>query len=427
MADPQQPFETYVEPISDQSLGDMASGMSSYFERPVAEYGVEPSPFEQDIAQQPGRDYGAILPISTDRESGASRLDIAGGIPGTIARGFSTFDRQLSGLPVSDEQLATAAIDVVPTSAGIASIAAGPAMLPGMLGAFSMKHGSGRLFDRFAENPEKATGTAVAGPGTYLGDEEVAVEYARKLAARDPATEDDVAYDVAFPYGVDIEDMANNPQKYNPDLIDDPRLREDSLEALNDVLADAKRRAEKQVIDLQNGRFYYFFEDGSALIRNLKPDMPVLEPRGKGAGYVYDVMVNAEKENFLNFEQPFYKQSPVVREQLNDIRRDLQLGDKDDGRKLFSRLSDELGGDQQATEFLRQKGVVGNIFQQRGKELMVVFKPEDLEIQQTTPYERFADGGVVSLKNRAVNMNRGPRNMGIMQYVPYMTGATNGY
>ena len=39
----------------------------------------------------------------------------------------------------------------------------------------------------------------------------------------------------------------------------------------------------------------------------------------------------------------------------------------------------------------------------------------------------FADGGVVSLKDRAVNMNRGPRTNGIMQYVPYITGATNGY
>ena len=38
-----------------------------------------------------------------------------------------------------------------------------------------------------------------------------------------------------------------------------------------------------------------------------------------------------------------------------------------------------------------------------------------------------ADGVVVSLKDRAVNMNRGPRSNGIMQYVPYMTGATNGY
>ena len=39
----------------------------------------------------------------------------------------------------------------------------------------------------------------------------------------------------------------------------------------------------------------------------------------------------------------------------------------------------------------------------------------------------YAEGGVVSLKDKAVNMTRGPRSNGIMQYVPYMTGATNGY
>ena len=44
-----------------------------------------------------------------------------------------------------------------------------------------------------------------------------------------------------------------------------------------------------------------------------------------------------------------------------------------------------------------------------------------------TEPQGMADGGVVSLKDKAVNMTRGPRSNGIMQYVPYMTGATNGY
>jgi hypothetical protein len=44
-----------------------------------------------------------------------------------------------------------------------------------------------------------------------------------------------------------------------------------------------------------------------------------------------------------------------------------------------------------------------------------------------TEPQGYADGGVVSLKDKAVDMNRGPRSNGIMQYVPYMTGATNGY
>ena len=41
--------------------------------------------------------------------------------------------------------------------------------------------------------------------------------------------------------------------------------------------------------------------------------------------------------------------------------------------------------------------------------------------------EGMADGGVVGLKDKAVNMTRGPRSNGIMQYVPFITGATNGY
>ena len=41
--------------------------------------------------------------------------------------------------------------------------------------------------------------------------------------------------------------------------------------------------------------------------------------------------------------------------------------------------------------------------------------------------QNYQDGGVVSLKDRAVNMTRRPRSNGIMQYVPYITGATNGY
>ena len=41
--------------------------------------------------------------------------------------------------------------------------------------------------------------------------------------------------------------------------------------------------------------------------------------------------------------------------------------------------------------------------------------------------QAYAEGGIVSLKDKAVNMTRGPRSNGIMQYVPFITGATNGY
>jgi hypothetical protein len=425
--------------------GYQNGGGIGYFERPEGEYGVEPSQFEQDVTQQPGRVYDTIFTPMSRAESvqhplyGASEepyeFDPAGGIMGMAGRALSTFDRKLSGLPVSDEQLAGAAMDIVPTSAGIASTAFGPAMLPGMLGAFSMKHGSGRLFNFFARNPKSTSDYTLlrertAGPGTYLGDEEVAVGYARRFAERDFAGEEDVAYDVAFPFGVDIEDMRANPKKYDPDVIDDPKLREDTDRALSDVLEDANRRAESKVVDMDNGKIMYFFEDGSTLVRNLNPTQdgrPVIEPLGKGAGFVYDVMVNAEKEHFLDFSKPLFKQPDFVASKIQDLRRLVELDDKATGSQFYGKLKQKLGGEEEATKALIDLGIIGNRFEQRGKEMMVVFDPDNLSIEKTTPYERFADGGVVSLKDKAVNMTRGPRSNGIMQYVPYMTGATNGY
>jgi hypothetical protein len=424
-------------------MADRNQGIG-YFERQLSDAGLESSQFEQDVTQQPGREYGGILPFSRPESvqhpvygemAEPSEFDPAGGIMGMAGRALSTFDRKLEGLPVSDEQLAGAAIDVVPTSAGLASAAFGPAMLPGMLGAFSMKHGSGRLFNFFARNPKSTSDYTLlrertAGPGTYLGDEEVAVGYARRFAERDFAGEEDVAYDVAFPFGVDIEDMRANPKKYDPDVIDDPKLREDTDRALSDVLEDANRRAESKVVDMDNGKIMYFFEDGSTLVRNLNPTQdgrPVIEPLGKGAGFVYDVMVNAEKEHFLDFSKPLFKQPDFVASKIQDLRRFVELDDKATGSQFYGKLKQKLGGEEEATKALIDLGIIGNRFEQRGKEMMVVFDPDNLSIEKTTPYERFADGGVVSLKDRAVNMNRGPRSNGIMQYVPYMTGATNGY
>ena len=49
------------------------------------------------------------------------------------------------------------------------------------------------------------------------------------------------------------------------------------------------------------------------------------------------------------------------------------------------------------------------------------------DLKKAPANQPFADGGVVGLKDKAVNMTRGPRSNGIMQYVPFITGATNGY
>jgi hypothetical protein len=174
-------------------------GGVGYFERQLSDAGLEPSQFEQDVTQQPGKEYFDILPRSRPESvqhpvygemEEPSQFDPAGGIMGMAGRALSTFDRKLSGLPVSDEQLAGAAMDIVPTSAGIASAAFGPALSPGMLGMFVTKHGSPFDFNVFRRPTKEDVGLtstrANLGPAIYSGEEPVATAFAQNLQDEKP-------------------------------------------------------------------------------------------------------------------------------------------------------------------------------------------------------------------------------------------------
>jgi hypothetical protein len=423
------PFETYAESVNAQSLGDMAADIGAYFKRQEAEYGVEPSPFEQDMVQQPGREYGMLFPRSKDLETGESRFDPAGGIMGMVGRALSTFDRKLSGLPVSDEELAAAAIDVVPTSASLVSAAFGPALSPGMLGVFITKHGSPFDFDVFRRPSKEDVGLtstrANLGPAIYSGEEPVATAFAQRFAQRKSAGEEDESYDVATLFG-DPEDQIARPQMYD---LSNP----DAEEGLSLVLQDASARANTHVPDLANQKSFYFFDDGSALIHNYNPgpNVPRIQPLDKGEAFVYTAKVNAEKDQYLDWSAPFFKQSEFVRNRLRPFLKKYGIDDRSTGQEMWNKIAGANNDDAMTVNaILEQAGIKGNKIVQSGNEILATFNPDDMAIvdkQELGKVLGYADGGVVSLKDRAVNMNRGPRSNGIMQYVPYITGATNGY
>ena len=413
-------------------------GGVGYFERQEAEYGVEPSQFEQDVTQQPGREYFDILPRSRPESvqhpvygemEEPSEFDPAGGIMGMAGRALSTFDRKLSGLPVSDEQLAGAAMDIVPTSAGIASAAFGPALSPGMLGMFITKHGSPFDFNVFRRPTKEDVGLtstrANLGPAIYSGEEPVATAFAQKFARRKAAGEEDESYDVATLFG-DPEDQVARPQMYD---LSNP----DAEEGLSLVLQDASARANTHVPDLAGQRSFYFFDDGSALIHNYDPNpgTPRILPLDKGEAFVYTAKVSAEKDQYLDWSAPFFKQSEFVRNTLRPFLKKYGIDDRSTGQQMWNTIAEANNGDAMtANAILEQAGIKGNKVVQSGNEILATFNPDDMSIvdkQELGKVLGYADGGVVSLKDKAVNMNRGPRSNGIMQYVPYITGATNGY
>jgi hypothetical protein len=136
---------------------------------------------------------------------------------------------------------------------------------------------------------------------------------------------------------------------------------------------------------------------------------------------------------FLYADKPGVTDAPPKSSLLRDtVRRSLE-----EQKNAFDKLRYEgQAGLREEVPLLSRSAVMKNVFNvlrdKIGPEAMSRIGDDRLlniveqSVRQST-IKGFADGGVVSLKDRAVNMNRGPRSNGIMQYVPYMTGATNGY
>lgn len=122
-----------------------------YFERQLSDAGLEPSQFEQDVTQQPGRVYDTLFTPRSRAETVPHPLygeveepyefDPAGGIMGMAGRGLAMFDRKLEGLPVSDEQLAAATLDLVGPSASAVYLKGASNAAPGVVSIMGAAEG----------------------------------------------------------------------------------------------------------------------------------------------------------------------------------------------------------------------------------------------------------------------------------------------
>ena len=178
--------------------------------------------------------------------------------------------------------------------------------------------------------------------------------YALKEADRKPVTEADEAFNV----GRNVETKG---------------------EAL-EVLAN---QAHNQLFDVVNGKAYYFMKDGSLVVDNFKTGQ--IERRGKGTGYIYNTLVDANKDEFLDFRKPLIDQASKVKEALASMKLQLNISPSDKGETIYKRLRNELGGETAANNFLKEKGLSGSLFNQGGKEMMVVFDPDKLDVKSVQP------------------------------------------
>jgi len=135
---------------------------------------------------------------------------------------------------------------------------------------------------------------------------------------------------------------------------------------------------------------------------------------------------------FLYADKPGVENPPPKSALLRDTVR----GSLEQQKQMFDKMKAEgQVGIREGAPILSRSTVMQNVFnvlrEQIGPQAMARIGDDRLlnlveRSVRESSVERFAAGGVVSLKDRAVNMNRGPRTNGIMDYVPYITGATYG-
>lgn len=374
-------------------------GVAGYFERPEIDGMLYSSEFEKDVSEKPGYEYGMILPISTNVETGESQFDLAGGITGGIGRGLSTLDRSLSGISVADEELMEGLMNVVGPSAGIAGVTAGPGQLPGLIGAFNLKHGSGALFDKLRRSE-----TGAAGPGVYgAEDTGAALGYALSRAEASPLTKDLIAYEYKEMY-------------------------EDPSEASN-VIAYAIEGANKAV-DKTSDTTNFIFKDGSMmrlnralsydemdyieengvpkyLIEDLESGKLDLKFQGGLKGYIYDIAIKETKDDFFDFTKPLKDQPLKHRQALLELAEKTGYDSPDEmGGFFYRHLEGFYGSDDAASKKLSDLGIIGNkTLLGLNDEAYVIFDPDKIEIKGREVAD-FADGGVAGLAPIAQNMFR---------------------
>jgi hypothetical protein len=351
-----------------------------------------------------------ILPISSNVETGETQFDLAGGITGGIGRGIATLDRAFGGIPTTEQDVMNAALEVVGPSSGIAGITAGPGQLPGLIGAFNLKHGSGALFDKLRRSE-----IGPAGPGVYAGDEETALGYAISRAKNQPLEKDMTAYDYKEMYEEDQGSnviylaLGEDAQKIIDRTTDTTSFifGDESMMTLNRALND------EEIDYIQEQEFDYMgvpvdeLKDGlKNLIKEIDSGELKLTFQGSKKGYIYDLAIKETKDDFFDFMKPLKDQPSKHRTALLDLAKKTNYDSFDkNGANFYRHLEKLYGSDEAASKKLSELGFIGNRTKigERDQDAYVIFDPDKIEIKGREIAD-FKDGGVAGLASMAQNM-----------------------
>jgi GH24 family phage-related lysozyme (muramidase) len=115
----------------------------------------------------------------------------------------------------------------------------------------------------------------------------------------------------------------------------------------------------------------------------------VMESRGwqTDKGQTYEVEI-PEKEQMLDWEETYSKQSEYVKDRLDSVMKQIYKTDPEvkwkSGKSFYKAISNQLGSDKKASNFLKSKGIFGIQYSAQGgksdKKNFVIFEDRDVEI-----------------------------------------------
>ena len=128
-------------------------------------------------------------------------------------------------------------------------------------------------------------------------------------------------------------------------------------------------------------------------VHSTRPDFKtfkkVMESRGweTNKGQTYQVEI-PEQEQMLDWEETYSKQSEYVKDKLNSVMKEIYKTDPEvkwkSGESFYKAISNQLGSDKKASNFLKSKGIKGIQYPAQGgksdKKNFVIFEDRDVEI-----------------------------------------------
>ena len=250
-------------------------------------------------------------------------------------------------------------------------------------------HGSPYKFDKFStEKIGTGEGAQAFGFGLYFTEDKDIAEWYRKKLTRDSGnfTKDGKTLTVYGNEGLSIEALK---EYYTPgQIVPGYASSQKVLQFIEGTRGEGDWFVQSISVDAEGNPIPGERPKTHFTTPDFKTFKNVMQSRGWATdkGQTYQVNI-PEKEQMLDWDKTVEDQNSYVAGIIESLKEQLSLIETNSGKTLYKALARQLGGDKQASDFLKSKGIAGIKYTAQGgisdKKNFVVFSDQDVSIAQT--------------------------------------------